>query len=167
MVLNCNRCCETIDNPPEHIKVGGPCPLKVISYGSEVPCGGRIVDEKLPRCTNRVSVDSRGYHFRPCGKPGKFTRQVPTHYQGPDATMHFCGQHDPEAREARRKARGPTAFERELAARDRKELWISGMEKALMKLSDPTYCSCTSTVLGVCEEGCVCSIAKAVRKLPE
>lgn len=62
-----------------------------------------------PICTTNVFASGNAFHSWKCGKPGKFVTEG----------RHYCGQHDPTEQDRRRKARGPTTWEREMSAKER------------------------------------------------
>jgi hypothetical protein len=64
----------------------------------------RASEEKVPagKC-GELTAYGNGFHFKQCGRPVI------------SSDGKWCGIHDPVARERRRKSRGPTRFEREIA----------------------------------------------------
>lgn len=66
------------------------------------------------RCPAQIA-DHSGFHWYACGKKAS-------------TSDGYCRTHDPKLREERRKARGPTAWEREMAAKKAERERIEGIE---------------------------------------
>jgi hypothetical protein len=67
-------------------------------------------------CKDTVS-DHTGWRSYPCGRKAKYG--------------DYCGIHSPEQKMKRAKARGPTQFERDWAARKAEMERVKGLERAI------------------------------------
>ena len=79
-----------------------------------------------PRCSVTVKSDHTGFHFRSCGNKIKAVR----------GGVGYCGVHDPVARAARRRDRGPTLWEREQAELKALRDKIKSLKARIKELED-------------------------------
>lgn len=109
MRVKCDRCGTEV----EGARPGEPCGTKVAGGGL---CRGTL---RAPRCSEQV-WEPGGWHSHPC--PNKAVAER-------DGSP-YCGTHDPVAREKRAAARGPSKWQRELEAEQRRRANVGRLVRA-------------------------------------